>query len=701
MTNQPDQAGSTASALGFDTSRPNVARVYDYLLGGKDHFAADRQAAQRLIETLPNAAAIAKANRTFLAAAVRHAARAGIAQFLDIGAGLPTSPSVHECARAIVPGARVAYVDNDPVAVTYAQALLATGDGVIAIEGDAREPEAILAGPELAAAIDLTEPVCLALVSMLHFFTADEADMIVGGFRQRMVPGSYLIISQGNASRPLARRSRTPTAATSRSPGAPLPRSPRTSTASTWCRPAWCPSRNGQRLSRTRGRHHARQRSPRHRRRACWPASGASGPETASARSSRVLLASGRLREDRRSGGGPGDANPAGGASVSGAPSGTVTLLFTDVEGSTRLWDAERDAMAAALRRHDEIVRGAIEQAGGYVFKTVGDSFCAAFSAARAGLDAALAAQRNLAAQSWPTSRPIVVRMGLHAGVCEERDGDYFGPAVNRAARLLAVASGGEVLVSGAAAELLSDELPEGVGLRELGTRQLKDLSRPERIYQVEAAFLAARVAVAAASQPDRPAGLLASHADRDRVVEVLRTAAGDGRLTADDLDQRLEAALTARTLADLEPLLAGLTTAAVAQVPDLARIECGSGSARRDMSWVVPRHLEIDIGSGSVWLDFREAVIGAPELRIDVQIAGGSLKLITRPGIVVDAGDVKVGSGSVRVVVPPAVPGVPVELRVKVCGQVGSGSVSARPARRRGRWRALWRRVLRRLAGN
>ncbi len=141
---------------------------------------------------------------------------------------------------------------------------------------------------------------------------------------------------------------------------------------------------------------------------------------------------------------GPGDAVPPGGALLSGAPSGTITLLFTDVEGSTRLWDAERDAMAGALRRHDEILRDAIEQAGGYVFKTAGDSFCAAFSAARAGLDAALAAQRNLAAQSWPTSRPIMVRMGLHAGVCEERDGDYFGPAVNRAARLLAVASGGQ-----------------------------------------------------------------------------------------------------------------------------------------------------------------------------------------------------------------------------------------------------------------
>ena len=389
---------------------------------------------------------------------------------------------------------------------------------------------------------------------------------------------------------------------------------------------------------------------------------------------------------------------------MSAAPSGTVTLLFTDVEGSTRLWDAERDAMAAALRRHDEIMREAIDQAGGYVFKTVGDSFCAAFSAARAGLDAALAAQRNLATQSWPTSRPIVVRMGLHAGVCEERDGDYFGPAVNRVARLLAVARGGQVLVSGVAAELLSDELPAGVDLRELGTHQLKDLSRPERIYQVEAPFLAEQLGVPASTRPGQPAGLRAgqraSDADRDRVVEVLRTAAGDGRLTADDLDERLEVALAARTLADLEPLLADLTTAAATEAPDVARIECGSGSAKREEPWLVPRRLEIEVGSGSVRLDFRQAVIALPELRIDAQIASGSLKLITRPGIVVDADDLIVSSGSVKVV-PSGGPGTPVELRVKVSGRVGSGSVSARPARRRGWWSALWRRVLRRLAGN
>jgi class 3 adenylate cyclase len=330
---------------------------------------------------------------------------------------------------------------------------------------------------------------------------------------------------------------------------------------------------------------------------------------------------------------------------MSGLPSGTVTLLFTDVEGSTRLWEAERDAMAAALRRHDEILRDAIEQAGGYVFKTVGDSFCAAFPAARAGLDAALTAQRTLDVQSWPTSRPIVVRMCLHAGVCEERDGDYFGPAVNRAARLLTVANGGQVLVSGVAAELLSDELPDGVGLRELGTRQLKDLSRPERIYQVEAAFLAERLGVPA-------------HADRDPVVE-------------------------------------DLTTAEAAQVPDLDRITCGSGSARRDRAWVVPRRMEIDVGSGGVRLDFRRAVISVPELRIDAAIASGTLTLITRPGIVVDAGDLTVNSGSVRVV-PPGGPDAPVELRVKVRGRVGSGSVSARPALGDW-WRALWRRLLHR----
>jgi class 3 adenylate cyclase len=393
---------------------------------------------------------------------------------------------------------------------------------------------------------------------------------------------------------------------------------------------------------------------------------------------------------------------------MSSVPSGTVTLLFTDVEGSTRLWESERDAMAAALRTHDQILRNAIEQAGGYVFKTVGDAFCAAFSAARAGLDAALAAQQNLAEQSWPTSRPIVVRMGLHAGVCEERDGDYFGPAVNRVARLLTVAQGGQVLVSGVAAELLSDEMPDDVGLRELGTHQLKDLSRPERIYAVEATFLTVQPADLAAERPATPAELRASHADRERVVQELRTAAGDGRLTPEELDDRLEAALTARTLEELDPLLADLARVPAAQARAEAEqhISSGSGAAKREGPWVVPRVLHVRVGSGAVLLDFRQALITGPELQIDARISSGALKLITRPGIAVYTDAVTVGSGFVEVVPPEA--DAQLELRVKISGRVGSGVVTAGPAghgirgsvsptrtRRRGWWQTLWRRIL------
>src|SRR5260370_35354268 len=146
-------------------------------------------------------------------------------------------------------------------------------------------------------------------------------------------------------------------------------------------------------------------------------------------------------------------AYPVGVAESVQVPSGTVTLLFTDIEGSTRLWESEPGPMAVALRRHDEIMRSAIEMAGGYVFKTVGDSFCAAFRTAAAGIDAAVSAQRAIGAYAWRTSRPINVRMGLHSGACEERDGDYFGPVVNRAARLGAATHGGKVVESGAPAE--------------------------------------------------------------------------------------------------------------------------------------------------------------------------------------------------------------------------------------------------------
>jgi predicted ATPase/class 3 adenylate cyclase/Tfp pilus assembly protein PilF len=169
-------------------------------------------------------------------------------------------------------------------------------------------------------------------------------------------------------------------------------------------------------------------------------------------------------------------------------PTGTVTFLFTDIEGSTRMWERSPQAMQAALARHDEILRWAIEERGGYVFKTVGDAFCAVFPTAPDTLEAALVAQRELFAEEWDEEiGTLRVRMALHMGAAEEREGDYFGPPVNRVARLLSAGHGGQVLLSAAAQELVRDQLPAEASLVDLGERRLKDLFRPERVFQLVA----------------------------------------------------------------------------------------------------------------------------------------------------------------------------------------------------------------------
>ena len=194
------------------------------------------------------------------------------------------------------------------------------------------------------------------------------------------------------------------------------------------------------------------------------------------------------------------------------------------------------------------------------------------------------------------------------------------------------------------------------------------------------------------------PSGdLRASHEDRDRVVEVLRVAAGDGRLTAEELDERLEAALTARTYAELAVLTRdlpgpGLAPAAAAAAPkDLVRIDLRSGHTKREGRWVVPRQMDVRITSGHARLDFTQAVISARELRIDAEVRSGGLTLLTKPGVVVDTDDVAVRSGRVRVRAPWG-PDVPVILRITVSGKVGSGAIIARPPRRN-----FWQWLLRR----
>ena len=171
-------------------------------------------------------------------------------------------------------------------------------------------------------------------------------------------------------------------------------------------------------------------------------------------------------------------------------PTGTVAFLFSDIEGSAIRWDTHRDEMLEAVRRHDALMRAAIERNGGYVFKTVGDAFCAAFATVPEAVTAALDAQRAIGAADWSAVGGLRVRMAIHAGVADERDRDYFGPAVNRIARLLAVGHGGQVLLSRAAKELSGELLPAQTELLDLGRHSLRDLSAPEHVFQLHASHL-------------------------------------------------------------------------------------------------------------------------------------------------------------------------------------------------------------------
>jgi predicted ATPase/class 3 adenylate cyclase len=171
-------------------------------------------------------------------------------------------------------------------------------------------------------------------------------------------------------------------------------------------------------------------------------------------------------------------------------PAGTVTFLFTDIEGSAHLWEHFPEQMAADLLRHDALLHKAIETYGGYVFKTVGDQFCTAFSHARDALNAAVMIQQALANEQW-SGPQIRVRIGIHSGSTEERDGDYFGPTVNRVARLMSIGHGGQTLLSASALQLIGDQLPGEVAVRDLGDHRLKNLRQPEHVYQVNIQGLA------------------------------------------------------------------------------------------------------------------------------------------------------------------------------------------------------------------
>jgi SAM-dependent methyltransferase len=187
----------------IDTSKPHPARIYDYLLGGKDHFAADREAAEKGLAAFPTTRTAVRENRAFLGRAVRYlAGEAGIRQFLDIGTGLPTTNNVHEIAQAIAPSCKVVYTDNDPMVLAHARALLVgSPEGRTAyIQGDLRDPAAILSSPVTRETLDFSQPIALMLAAVLHFIRDEgKPAEIVETLLDALPPGSYLAASHATA----------------------------------------------------------------------------------------------------------------------------------------------------------------------------------------------------------------------------------------------------------------------------------------------------------------------------------------------------------------------------------------------------------------------------------------------------------------------------------------------------------------------
>ncbi|MEV0405411.1 SAM-dependent methyltransferase [Actinoallomurus sp. NPDC050550] len=205
MTNPTDPVASWTkreqeqAPPGIDVKTPSPARIYDVFLGGKDNYAADRAAAQVAIDAGPDIPRAARDNRAFLGRAVRFAIESGIRQFVDLGTGLPTQGNVHEVAQSLAPDAHVVYVDNDPIVLVHARALLPPSNTTAVIQADLREPAAVLDHSKTRSLIDFDEPVAVLMLAVLHFATDDEARATIAAFREAMAPGSLLIASHSTS----------------------------------------------------------------------------------------------------------------------------------------------------------------------------------------------------------------------------------------------------------------------------------------------------------------------------------------------------------------------------------------------------------------------------------------------------------------------------------------------------------------------
>jgi class 3 adenylate cyclase len=333
-------------------------------------------------------------------------------------------------------------------------------------------------------------------------------------------------------------------------------------------------------------------------------------------------------------------------------PTGTLTFVFSDVEGSTRLLRQLRDQYGAVLAEHQRLLREAFAAHGGHEVDSQGDSFFVSFRRPRDGVLAAVDAQRSLREHPWPPGAELRVRVGLHTGLAEVADGRYVGLAVHRAARLCAVGHGGQILISQATVALLEDDADDlsGIELRDLGEHRLKDFDRPVRIYQLLAPGLESD------SPPLRTAGrepepatvpaIRASDADRDRTMAALREHTALGRLTLEEFSERVEKATTATTLDELDQIGLDLPPSAQPERPR-RRPKRFTGvffsDTERTGRWRLPRFSLALVFVGNADLDLRQAELGDSEVSFTAFMLFGNIDLYVPEGVEVDFGGVAV----------------------------------------------------------
>lgn len=368
-------------------------------------------------------------------------------------------------------------------------------------------------------------------------------------------------------------------------------------------------------------------------------------------------------------------------------PAGTLTFVFSDVEGSTRLLRQLGERYAPVVADHQRLMREAFSGHGGREVDAQGDSFFVAFARPRDAVLAALGAQRSLSEHEWPAQAELRVRIGIHTGPAEVVGERYVGLAVHRAARICSLGHGGQILLSQATVSVLEDELEEllDVELRDLGEQRLKDFDRGVRIYEILAPGLSGGHPALRSGQLPAPAtALRASDADRNAMVLALREHVAAGRLTLEEFSERTERALAATTIDELEGIDRDLPPASGEERPRRRPKHFTGvflGATERTGRWRLPRRGFAFVFLGDADLDLRQAELGGPVSSLKAFVLFGNIDLYVPEGVEVDLGGLAVLGHRRewgRDLQP--LPGTPL-LRVKVFSLFGTADVWRVPA--------------------